>query len=131
MEIIKGIEKGILERFKLREKEINNVLDIIESQVEKSRRDGLVIGENDLVLEKFYFLCMLEQWGGFEKTKRNFSFDYAAKDLDERVKIFFYHFNLENNVQNEMEKEKNQQKYFSHLEAMKKAVLSAIYENKI
>ncbi len=72
MEIIKGIEKGILERFKLSEKEINNVLDIIESQVEKSRRDGLVIGENDLVLEKFYFLCMLEQWGGFEKTKRNF-----------------------------------------------------------
>ncbi len=131
MEIEKGIEKGILERFKIPKEEIHNVLDVIDNQVEKSRKDGLIIMEKDLVLEKFYFLCVIEQWGGFKKTKRDYSSDFAAKELEERIKTFFHYFNLENNVQDEMEKEKNKQVYIAHLEEVKKGIISLIFEDKI
>lgn len=131
MEIVKGIEKDVLGRFKLSEKEINSVLDIIESQVEKSHKeDGLMIMEKDLILEKFCFLCIFEQWDGVVGAK-TLGLKKIEKDIDDRIKTYFHPFKLESGIKNITEQEKNQQKYTAHLEAVKKAIIDAIYGNKI
>lgn len=132
METEKGIERGILERFKLPKEEIYDVLDVIDNQVEKGRKDGLIIMEKDEILEKFYFLCMLEQWGGMAAAKKNLGAEKVEKDINDRIGIFFQPFKLESDIiKSEIEQEKNQQRYTAHLEAVKKGIISLIFEDKI
>ncbi len=116
--------------FKLYQEEINRVRDVIDKQVKKSCKDGLKIMEKDLRVEKFCFLCTLEQWGGMAAAKRNLGPEIVEEDLNNRIKTFFYHFKLESGIKNEKEQEKNQLKYFFHLEAVKKGIISLIFENK-
>jgi hypothetical protein len=131
METEKGIETGILRRFKLNPEEINNILDIIDNQLKKSRKNGLVIEKNDLIIEKFLFLCILEQWGGVEKVRRDFNVKQTEEEIDGRIEKYFHPFKLNGDIKDKERKEKNQQKYFLHLEEVKRGIISLIFKNKL
>ncbi len=91
----------------------------------------MIIGKKDLDIEILFFLCFFENWGGFKKTRIEYNSVSTAKHLEDRMETFFRYFDLGNNVQDEAEKERNQQKYMVHLEEVKKGIISLIFENKI
>jgi hypothetical protein len=120
------IRESVLERFKLPQNIVLQTLDIIDNLIGKSQKGGLVLSEKDMILEKLFFLCVLEQWMGGIGKKRIIGAEEAEQDLNQRIEIFFKPFKLEANIKDEKKQGQNQQKYTVHLETVKKEIINLL-----
>jgi hypothetical protein len=108
--------------FKLSQEIINRVTEIIESKKDELPFETENSHINPIIEEeKFYFLCILENWNQIGKNKK-FTIEEAKKELKERTDILHKYFTIE--------KKEDRIKYRFHLEEIEKEIISLIFGEK-
>lgn len=109
-------------------KQIDKIVEIVEDEVEKTRKHGHSISQDDIDTEKFFFLSMINKTIDIYTPNLKISFDDLFSVFGKMMKDFFtpltskYFQNTKSGVKNW---------YGCHLDSLKGRLLNALYNGEI